>query len=58
VSAETYMEHVARALGRPPEEIREKNLYASRGATTHYKQVASRLCLFKAHVSRKAFDRH
>jgi xanthine dehydrogenase molybdopterin-binding subunit B len=52
------MEHVARALGRPPEEIREKNLYASRGATTHYKQVASRLCLFKAHVSRKAFDRH
>jgi xanthine dehydrogenase/oxidase len=38
VSAETYVEHVARALGRPPEEIREKNLYASRGAVTHYKQ--------------------
>ena len=32
------MEHVARALARPPEEIREKNLYASRGAVTHYKQ--------------------
>ena len=38
VSAETYVEHVARALGRPPEEIREKNLYASRGAVTHYNQ--------------------
>jgi xanthine dehydrogenase molybdopterin-binding subunit B len=52
VSAETYMEHVARALGRPPEEIREKNLYASRGATTHYKQVADsaslrRTCLVR-----------
>jgi len=38
MSAEAYVEHVARALGRPPEEIREKNLYATRGAVTHYKQ--------------------
>ena len=37
VSAEVYVEHVARALGKPAEEIREKNLYASRGAVTHYK---------------------
>ena len=38
VSAETYVEHIARVLGKPPEEIREKNLYAARGAVTHYKQ--------------------
>ena len=38
VSAETYVEHVARLLGKPPEEIREKNMYAARGAVTHYKQ--------------------
>jgi len=38
VSAEMYVEHVARALGKPAEEIREKNLYASRGAVTHYRQ--------------------
>jgi len=38
VSAETYVEHVARAMGKPAEEIREKNLYASRGAVTHYRQ--------------------
>jgi len=37
VSAEMYVEHVARALGKPAGEIREKNLYASRGAVTHYR---------------------
>ncbi len=36
--AETYMDHVARALGMPPAAVKELNLYKE-GDRTHFGQV-------------------
>lgn len=36
--AETYMDHVARAVGKPPAAVRELNLYKE-GEKTHFGQV-------------------
>ncbi len=35
---QVYMDHVAHALSMSPEIVREKNMYASRGAVTPYGQ--------------------
>lgn len=36
--AETYMDHISRALGKPPAAVRELNLYKE-GDSTHFGQV-------------------
>ena len=36
--AETYMDHVARAVGKPPAAVRELNMYKE-GDRTHFGQL-------------------
>lgn len=39
MSCECYMDDIARTLKMNPDEVREINLYPSRGGVTHYKQL-------------------